>query len=136
MKKTGIMIAAAVVAFAACGKGSLAKDFGALFDDTAKDLNAAAADIKGAKDGATVAAALDKVYDVMVAMKAKGAELEKKHGMRAKGEMPPELKAKNEAFQAAVKNVFSGETQTVMQKYAGDPKVLESLNKIKSLRGS
>lgn len=135
MKKTAMLAAAAVFVLVACGKGSLAKDFGALFEDATKDLNAIAAELKGAKDAKTVASALNKVYDTMHAMKTKGAELEKKHGMQAKGAMPPELKEKNEAFQAAVKNVFSGETQAVMQKFAGSPEVLEALNKIKSLKG-
>jgi hypothetical protein len=134
MKKTGLCIAVAVFTLSACGKGSMAKDFGNLFEDATKELNGAAVDMKAAKDAPAVAAALTKVYNTMSTMKSKGAELEKKHGMKAKGAMPPELKEKNEAFQAAVKNVFSGETQAVMQKFAGAPEVLEALNKIKSLR--
>lgn len=135
MKKTGIVLLAAAFMFAACGKGSMTKDFGDLFDDASKELNGAAADLKAAKDASGVAAGLTKVYNAMSALKTKGAELEKKYGMRAKGEMPPELKEKNEAFQKAIKNVFSPETQAVMQKYAGNPEVLEVLNKIKGLRG-
>jgi uncharacterized lipoprotein YajG len=135
MKKTGMVLVAAVFVLAACGKGTMTKDFGDLFDNAAKELNGAAVDLKAAKDAPAVAAALNKVYNTMSALKTKSAELEKKHGMQAKGAMPPELKAKNEEFQKAIKTVFSPETQAVMQKYAAKPEVLEVLNKIKGLRG-
>lgn len=136
MKKTGMVVVAAVFMLAACGgKNAAVKDFGELFDGATKDLTAIGEDLKGAKDSKEVAAALNKVYDTMVAMKSKGEELEKKHGMRAKGEMPEELKAKSEAFQAAVKGVFSDALVNAVKKHGSKPEVMEALNKIKSLKG-
>ncbi len=136
MKKTGMALVAAVFMLAACGgKNAAVKDFGDLFDGATKDLTAIGADLKAAKDSKEVAAGLNKIYDTMVAMKAKGEELEKKHGMRAKGEMPPELKLKSEAFQAAVKNVFSGSLIEAVKKHGSKPEVMEALNKIKGLKG-
>ena len=136
MKKTGMVVVAAVFMLAACGgKNAAVKDFGELFDGATKDLTAIGEDLKGAKDSKEVAAALNKVYDTMVAMKSKGEELEKKHGMRAKGEMPAELKVKSEAFQAAVKGVFSDALVNAVKKHGSKPEVMEALNKIKSLKG-
>jgi hypothetical protein len=136
MKKTGMAVVAAVFMLAACGgKNAAVKDFGDLFDGATKDLTAIGNDLKEAKDSKEVAAALNKVYDIMTAMKAKGEELEKKHGMRAKGEMPEELKAKSEAFQDAVKGVFSESLVNAVKKHGSKPEVMEALNKIKSLKG-
>jgi hypothetical protein len=136
MKRTGMVIVAAVFVLAACGgKNAAEKDFGDLFDGATKDLTAIGADLKAAKDSKAVAAGLNKVYDIMVAMKAKGEELEKKHGMRAKGEMPAALKAKSEAFQEAVKGVFSEALVEAVKKHGSKPEVMEALNKIKGLKG-
>lgn len=136
MKKAGLAIVAAAFIIAACGgKAAAVKDFSALFDDATKSLTEISGELKGAKDSKGVASALNKIYDTMVTMKTKGDELEKKHGMRARGEMPPELKAKSEEFQKAVQAVFSGEAQAVMAKHASKPEVLEALNKIKGLKG-
>lgn len=136
MKKTAMVMIAAAFVLAACGgKAAAVKDFGDLFDNATKDLTAIGAEMKAAKDGKALAAALNKVYDTMQGMKTKGEELEKKHGKKAKGEMPAELEAKSEAFQKAVKEVFSESMTEAMKKYGSAPEVMEALNKIKSLKG-
>ncbi|GAB4431044.1 MAG: hypothetical protein OHK0011_13860 [Turneriella sp.] len=134
MKKTGLAIVAALFVFTACGKASAVKDLGELFDDGTRSLQSLGKDLENAKDGKAVAASIDKFVDLMGSFKQKGEALEKKHGMSAKGEMPPELKAKAEAFQKAAEELGKGPMATALMKYAAAPEVKAAMVKLQSLR--
>jgi len=134
MKKTGLAVVAAVFVLTACGKGSAVKDFGELFDEGTKSLGALGKEFETAKDGKAVAAGIDKFVDLIKGFKEKGEALEKKHGMSAKGEMPPELKVKADAFQKAAEELGKGPMAQAMMKYAAAPEVKAAMTKLQSLR--
>jgi hypothetical protein len=134
MKKTGLAVVAAVFVLTACGKGSAVKDYGELFDNGTKSLQALGKDFEAAKDGKAVAAAIDKFVEVMKSFKEKADALDKKHGTNAKGEMPPELKVKADAFQKAAEELGKGPMAQAMMKYAAAPEVKAAMTKLQPLR--
>ncbi|MBL8033403.1 MAG: hypothetical protein JNJ69_06875 [Leptospiraceae bacterium] len=135
MKKTGLVIVAAAFAIAACGgRGTAIKEYGEAFDTATKKINEVSADLKAAKDGKAVGAALNKFADTLNEMKTKGEALDKKHKLKMKGdEVPPELKPKFEAFQAAVKAMSEGPMMEAMKAHAAAPEVAEALKKIQEV---
>jgi hypothetical protein len=134
MKKTGLAILAAIFVVAACGKANAVKDYGELFDDGTRSLQALGKDFEAAKDGKAVAAAIEKFVGLMQSFKDKGEALEKKHGMSVKGEMPAELKAKADAFEKAAEELGKGPMTQAMMKYAASPEVKAAMDKLESLR--
>lgn len=134
MKRTGLAFAAAMFLVTACGKASAEKDFGELFDESTRSLQALGKDLEAAKDGKAVAAGIDRFVDLIKGFKEKGEELEKKHGINAKGEMPPALKAKAEAFQKAAEELGKGPMAKAMMQYAAAPEVRAAMVKLQSLR--
>lgn len=133
MKKIGIAIVAAIFVFTACGKANAVKDFGELFDEGTKGLEALGKDLEAAKDGKAVAAGVDKFVDLLKSFEEKGEALEKKHGISAKGEMPAELKVKAEAFQKAAEELGKGPLTKAMMKFASTPEVLAATRKLQNL---
>lgn len=127
-------IVAAIFVFTACGKANAVKDFGALFDEGTKSLQALGKDFEEAKDGKAVAAGIDKFVDLIKGFKEKGEALEKKHSISAKGEMPEELKTKAEAFQRAAEELGKGPMAKAMMKYAAAPEVKDAMTKLQSMR--
>lgn len=136
MKKTGILIAAAVFVVAACGgKAAAVKAYGELFDSATKSVKEISVAMKEAKDGKAVAAALNKFVDTMTDVKKRGDELEKKFNMKSsKEEMPPELKAKSEEFMKAINELTKNDMSAVM-KFAANPEVKEALKRMQELKG-
>lgn len=136
MKKITIIIAAAALVMAACGgKAAAEKAYGELFDSTTQSIKAVSADLKAAKDGKAVAAALNKFVDTMTAMKTKADELDKKYNMRFKGEeMPLAFKAKNDEFMKAIEEFTKTDLMSIA-KYASDPEVKKALERMQNLKG-
>jgi ABC-type glycerol-3-phosphate transport system substrate-binding protein len=133
MKRTSLAMVAAIFVLSACGKGSAVKDFGELFDNGTKSLQALGKDFEAAKDGKTVAAAIDKFVELMKSFKEKADALEKKHGINAKGEMPPELKQKADAFQKAAEELGKGPMANAMMKYSSAAEVQAAMAKLDAL---
>lgn len=133
MRKTGLVIAAAIFAFTACGKGNAVSDLGELFDAGTKSLQSLGKDLEAAKDGKAVAAGIDRFVDLIKSFKEKGEALEKKHGISTKGEMPPELKDKADAFQKAAEDLGKGPLAKAMMQHASAPEVRAAMAKLQSL---
>ena len=134
MKKTGLAIVAAALVFVACGgRAAAMKEYAAAFDQATKTINEVSTDLKAAKDGKAVAAALNKFNDAMVAMKTQGDALDKKHNLKMKGdEIPAELKPQFDAFMAAVKAMQEGPMTEAMKEHGAAPEVAEALKKIQA----
>lgn len=134
MKKTGLLIVAAAFTFAACGgRAAAMKEYGEAFDVATKKVTEVSAELKDAKDGKAVAAAITKFADAINEMKVKGDALDKKHNLKMKGdEIPAELKPKFDAFMAASKAL--GEAMPdALKNYAGDADVAAALKKMQEV---
>ncbi|MFO1471113.1 MAG: hypothetical protein U1F27_08765 [Turneriella sp.] len=134
MKKTGLAIVAAALVFAACGgRAAALKEYGEAMDNATKKVTEVSAELKEAKDGKAVAAAINKFADAMNEMKAKGDALDKKHNLKMKGdEVPAELKPKLDAFMAASK-ALGDQMPEALKNYAADADVAAALKKMQEV---
>lgn len=134
MKKTGLLVVAAAFTFAACGgRAAAMKEYGEAFDAATKKVTEVSADLKEAKDGKAVAAAINKFSDAMNEMKTKSDALDKKHNLKMKGdEVPAELKPKFEAFMAASK-ALGEQMPEALKKYASDADVEAAMKKLQEV---
>jgi hypothetical protein len=115
---------------AAGDDSAMAQEYGRFFEEMTAKVNAIDAELMQAQTPKAAAIGVVRFTYTMRDMRDRAEALDKKYPL-AKGEMPPKLKEKSEAFGEAAKHLGQNGMQRVTAKYADTPEMKFAMGQLR-----
>jgi|GEM_PF-3365862 len=115
---------------AAGDESPMAREYGIFFEEMAAKVNAIDAELMQAQTPKAAAIGIVRFAYTLRDMRERAESLDHKYPL-AKGEMPPKLRTKSEAFGAAVQHLGQNGVQRVTTKFADSPEMKFAMGQLR-----